>query len=197
MKPSVRIEAVILAAGSASRFGSDKRLYKIDDVPMLQRVIATTIETLGSLTVVLRAEDKSLLSELLGGFSSNPGVNVFYSNDPESGMGSNLAAVIRAMSPDIDGVLVFLADMPFIKPQTIKKVVNAFEKDRIVVPVYVDGVDSLRGHPVLFSRKFFRELCSLEGDQGARSILSMQADAVIHLPTDDQGILQDVDAPLA
>jgi molybdenum cofactor cytidylyltransferase len=197
MKPSTRIEAVILAAGSASRFGSDKRLFKIDDVPMLQRVIANTIDAVDSLTVVLRSKDEVQLSELLGGFSSTPGVKVFCPANPESGMGSNLAAVIGELPLDVEGVMVVLADMPFIDQKTVHQVVNAYEKDRIIVPVYAHGVDSLRGHPVLFSQKYFRELMLLEGDQGARSLLFKYPDAVIHILTDDRGILQDIDVPPA
>jgi molybdenum cofactor cytidylyltransferase len=198
MQPSTGIEAIILAAGSAARFGSDKRLYQVDGMPMMQRVIAAVIDAVDSVMVVLKESDRDNLSELLGFFFSDARVHVLLLNHPECGMGSNLAAATRGLSKSLKGVLVVLADMPFIERNTIWQIVSAYERDKIIVPVFIDtdGKQN-RGHPVLFSRRFFRDLQLLAGDQGARSVLQHNADAVKNLSVYDRGILQDMDVPTA
>jgi molybdenum cofactor cytidylyltransferase len=54
--------------------------------------------------------------------------------------------------------------------------------------------DGRRGNPVLLARALFPRLFALQGDEGARRLLS-DAEGVIELTVDDDGVLADVDAP--
>jgi molybdenum cofactor cytidylyltransferase len=50
-----------------------------------------------------------------------------------------------------------------------------------------------RGNPVLWPRKFFDDLMSLEGDVGARDLLSKHADQVRGIEMDTEAIFEDID----
>jgi len=63
----------------------------------------------------------------------------------------------------------------------------------VVVPV----IDGQRGNPVVWARRFFRELAALEGDVGARNLIGRYPEAVAEVPLTDTGALVDVDTPEA
>lgn len=189
-----RINAILLAAGSSLRFGSDKRFYPVDGVPMLQNTLAALVDAVHSVTVVLKQSDREVLPQLLGEFSSDQRVLPLLLDHPEAGIGSNLARAVAHLPAECAGVLVMLADMPYVQSQTVQAVVDSFAASKIIAPVFIgsDGVEQ-RGHPVLFSRQFFQELELLTGDNGARSVLQRYAGSIVYLPVLDAGILRDID----
>lgn len=194
----LQIDAILLAAGKSSRFGSDKRLFLIDGVSMLQHAITSIVNSVHSVTVVLKQDDKDILPQLLGKFLTDARVFPLFLDFPDAGMGTNLARAVSGLSAKTDGVLVMLADMPYVQSKTVQAVVDAFSSDRVIVPVCVDSDDQQRqGHPVLFARCFFQELGLLYGDNGARSLLQQHAQSVIFLPVSDSGIFRDVDIAAA
>lgn len=190
----LQIDAILLAAGNSSRFGSDKRLFPIGGVPMLQHALATIIDAVHSVTVVMKQNDQDVLSLLLGKYFTDTRVYPLLLNNPEAGMGSNLAQAVAHLPEKADGVLVMLADMPYVQSNTVSAVVKAGKADGVVVPVFIDSAGKEnRGHPVLFSRRFFSELALLTGDTGARSLLQHHAQSVVFLQVSDSGILRDID----
>ena len=66
---------------------------------------------------------------------------------------------------------------------------GALAPHRICVPTW----RGRRGHPVGFGKAYFDALRGLSGDRGARALLEVHADAVVAVPVEDAGILQDVD----
>ncbi len=195
-KSALQIDAIVLAAGSSSRFGADKRLFLVEGVPMLQRAIAAVVDAVNSVTIVLKSSDRDTLPQLLGAFFADKRVILQLLDKPEAGMGSNLAQAVANLPAACDGVLVMLADMPYVQSQTVQAVINAYEDEKIVAPVYFgeNGAEQ-RGHPVLFAKQFFSELALLAGDVGARFLLRQYASSVISLRVSDAGILRDIDAP--
>ena len=90
-----------------------------------------------------------------------------------------------------DGVLLALADMPWIKPDTYQLVAAQLPPGKICVPVHKGRY----GHPVGFSSDFYMELASLGGDTGARRLLQRFAERVVKLPLNDAAIHKDIDTP--
>lgn len=104
-------------------------------------------------------------------------------------MGNSLALAINA-SDDADGWLIALADMPWIKIETLSLVITSLHKGaKISAPQFAGQ----RGHPVGFSSTYRDQLLALQGDTGARSILSTHAEDVELVAVDDAGILRDID----
>lgn len=183
---------ILLAAGFSRRFGSEDKLLQLlpDGRPIALAAAEHLIQAIPNSIAVVRAENKMLATMLL-----NAGFEVIFCQENEQEMADSLTAAIRFSSnieAENDGFVIALADMPFIKPETIRAVANKVVNGAsIVIPTFEDQ----RGHPVGFSAKFSHELESLQGDEGARSIIKRYADQVFLLPTDDAGILADIDTP--
>jgi len=116
--------------------------------------------------------------------------------DFADGLASSVKAGIAAVPDDADAAIVLLGDMPLIGAQLIDRLIEAFAPDRgglIVVPVS----DSRRGNPVLWSRRFFSELMTLDGDIGARHLIAKHGEAVAEVPVEGHGAFLDIDTPQA
>lgn len=188
-----RLDAIVLAAGASVRFGSDKRLFPVEGVPMLQRAIAAVIDHVATVHVILRDSDVRQLPSLLGELRTDSRVQLLLLDQPERGMGSNLARAVSALPDGCDGVLVMLADLPYLQAATAGVVAAAGQTGTIVVPVLGEG--GQRGHPVLFARDFFPALQQLQGDSGARQLLQQHRGKVLEVVVQDEGILRDIDTP--
>jgi molybdenum cofactor cytidylyltransferase len=187
------IDAIVLAAGNSSRFGSDKRLFAVGDETMLQRSVSAVAGAVRHVFVVLKASDADSVQALLGKHQENPWVMPLFVVNPHRGMGSNLASAISQLPADTDAVLVMLGDMPFVQVQTVHAIVGAGRRDAIVAPFCEVGGQLQRGHPVLFGRNFFPEMLLLQGDQGARAVVQKYPGSLLQLRVQDQGVLQDLD----
>ncbi len=106
-------------------------------------------------------------------------------------MGASLACGIRATS-DAAGWVVALADMPWIRPETIVEVAAAIARGAVVAAPFYRGE---RGHPVGFGKACGPTLSALRGDAGARSVLAERAGAMVRIDVDDPGIARDIDTP--
>lgn len=186
--------AVLLAAGSSTRFGALKQLAPIEGVPMLahavRELLATTVDTL---VVVLGHEGKAVRKGL------EPYVDdtrIRFVNNPRAaeGMSGSIATGVRAVA-DSDGVLIALGDMPEIRAATISLLLDVFRATPfgIVAPT----LSGTRGHPVLFDRRYFDALQHLKGDRGATPVLRLHAADLLTVAVDDPGVLRDVDLPIA
>lgn len=184
----MNIACIVLAAGRGRRFGGQKCLARL---PSGRTVIGQSIERLRpyfSTIAVVVGDDPSLLDSL-----ATLGLKVVRNPAPDRGMGSSLAlgvAACRDADADLDGVIVALADMPYLASETVAQVRdNLALRGGIVVPKY----RGQRGHPVGFSRAYFPALCDLDGDQGARSVLANAGAALHELSSDDVGVVLDID----
>lgn len=182
----MNVGVIILAAGSATRFGSDKRVARLPDG---RRVIDATLGSARAsglpLLVCLRAQDHRLAAELVA-----PGITCLQCRRADEGLGGTLAEAIGHAAA-WDGALVALADMPWIEPATYRAVARSLTADTICQPVFGDAP----GHPVGFGAAFFGELAALGGDAGGRALLQAHPDAVRAVAVEDPAVRRDVDSP--
>ncbi len=107
-------------------------------------------------------------------------------------MGNSIACAAQAALARgvVDPVLILPADMPWVKPTTIRALIEIVAPDdAVVLPTY-GGAD---GHPVRFPARLLPPLARLAGERGARALL--QAAPTLRIPTDDGGVVRDVDVP--
>lgn len=187
------IVALMLAAGCSRRFGSDKRRVRLaSGHTLLQASMAPVLAAGLPLYVVLRPGDD--FAEL-GGCAMDaalPPAQCIVAPRAEEGMGASLADAVAALPESVAGCLVLLADMPALKPATLRRIAAALAEDgeeALVAP----GWQGRRGHPVGFGRAWFDQLAQLDGDRGARELLQREAERLRLLPVDDPGILLDID----
>lgn len=184
------VVAIILAAGQSKRMGSvNKLLMEIDGVPMVERVVAA-VRTAGvNEIIVVTGFESDLIEQCLSGYD----IEFIRNEDYEAGMGSSLAVGAKALAKEhFDCILVGLGDLPFLNPDAIGEVLEAFEQangDRIVVPRF----QGKRGHPVAFPICYRRDLAELKGDAGARALIEREGSRVLELDLADKGIIRDLD----
>ena len=177
--------AILLAAGTGSRFGGEKLLHPLEDgVAIAAHAARNLLAVTPDVIAVVRWGDFPLYDML-----EQEGCQVTMFQGAARGMGASLAhGVARARGAD--GWVVALADMPKIAPDTIKKVVAALEEGALIATPVHKGQ---RGHPVGFGAKLRDELMALDGDTGARAVLERRASDVQLIACDDPGVLYDID----
>lgn len=178
---------ILLAAGSASRFGAAKLLHPLDDGTQVGVASARgLIETLSRVIAVVRPDDHALHEAF-----ADRGLELVENPQAENGMGSSLATGVKA-APDASGWVIALADMPWVQAATIRRLAEGLKQGAsIIAPVY----QGRRGHPVGFSAHWLAELVALSGDRGARKLLVRNANQLEQLETADAGVLIDIDYP--
>ena len=180
---------VLLAAGSGSRFGADKRRHVIAGTPLLITTAQRYASVFAHVSVVLRPREEDLAQALREALPHQQ-LEVTYAGDAHLGMGHSLAAGVSACS-HWPWLFVALADMPFVRTQTLNLLRDQFPRADIVIPTFA-GRD---GHPVGFAQRFFTALTKLSGDAGARRVIEANRDRVTRVETEDAGVIRDVDRP--
>jgi len=183
-EPKPRIAAILLAAGTGSRFGGHKLLHPLEDgAAIAAHAARNLLAVLPDVMAVVR------LADPVGTTLEEEGCLVTACPAASRGMGASLAHGV-AYATGADGWVVALADMPRIRPDTIRRVVSALEAGALVAAPTYKGE---RGHPVGFSAALRQELLALDGDHGAREVLERHRDALTLIECDDPGVLFDVD----
>ncbi len=181
------IAGILLAAGSARRFGTPKLLHPLQDgLPVAAAAAQTLVQVLPNTLAVVKPGDHALIQVF-----TELGLHIVENPLADEGMGTSLAAGINATAM-ADGWLIALADMPWIQPTTISALADRLENGAsMVAPVYAGR----RGHPAGFSSRWLQPLRDLHGDKGARDLIAENLDALELLTTEDAGVLRDVDYP--
>jgi molybdenum cofactor cytidylyltransferase len=183
---------ILLAAGFSRRFGTaNKLLQSMPDGRPIGLVSAINlVNAIPHSIAVLRPNQQALENLLL-----NAGLHVVLCDESQPEMADSLSTAIRysaQFDAAHDGFVIALADMPYIQSATISKVANQLmEAKSIVIPTF----NGQRGHPVGFAAKYADALTQLKGDEGARSVIQQHSSDVQLIPTNDKGILADIDTP--
>lgn len=192
---SARCDAVILAAGAGRRFGGRKLLARFAGRPLVAGALDAAFAAPARRVLLITDGDAELAAiardhaEALG----RPGdLDIIVAVDAAEGMGASLRAAVVALSPDTDGVFVFLGDMPRIPAGVPRELARALRPGvDAVAPCFAGR----RGHPVLFGRACYRALRRLDGDVGARDVLAVLGERLALIDAPDAGVLFDVDRP--
>lgn len=183
---TVKPRAVLLAAGSGSRFGGNKMLAPLaDGTPIAVASWRNLSAAIAETVVVVRSGDNALRSALHAA-----GAGMIECPDAQDGMSRSLITGLQATPNDI-GWVIALGDMPYIKPATISKVSAAIERGELIaIPVF----QGKRGHPVGLSARLYDELMAIKGDEGAREVVRNHGNECRLIACDDDpGILRDID----
>jgi molybdenum cofactor cytidylyltransferase len=181
------ITGILLAAGSARRFGSNKLLHPLlTGVPIAVTAARNLIAILPRTIAVVRPGADELARLL-----SAEGLEVVVCPNADEGMGASLACAV-ATAGEPDGYLVALADMPYIRGSSLAAVRDALAAGPALVAPYFR---TRRGHPVGIAGRFRAELLAASGDEGARQLLERHAADLVKVPVGDPGVVRDVDTP--
>ena len=172
------IAGLLLAAGRGRRFGADKLAAKVRGKSVIRWSAEALASAVGPIYVVV-----PIGSNVAGKSLSRLGVCFVENLARDEGMASSIRVGIAALPTDVEGVVIALADQPFVSAEVMRSLCARWHTGDVaaVAPTYRDG----RGHPVLFGRECFAALLSIRGDVGARTVLDALGDRAALIPIDD------------
>ena len=165
------IAGLLLAAGGARRFGSQKLVATVGGVPLVRRAHDSLAEVVDSVLVVVGAEAPAVTQAL-----ESTKATVIVNPDWADGLSTSIRRGIGAVPLDIEAVIIALGDEPEVDARIAVELIAMWRNSgRPIVAARYEGVQS---HPVLFDRSVFPELSMLEGDVGAKSVIYRSAERV-------------------
>lgn len=166
--------AIVLAAGTSSRFPGHKLLCTIGGKTLLRHTVERVLACgeIETCSVVVRKSQRAIIQAVEGLPIELALVDgtVAHSESLKAGLGSLPTGMRR--------VLVALGDQPASTDLLTRVMREAIRSDRdVLVPTYLGQ----RGNPVVFRSEFIPKLYRLSGDSGARSLLNRFPDDVLEL----------------
>jgi len=176
------LAALVLAAGASRRFGGDKLSALLDGDPLLFHAIRAARAAPVSRVLVVARPGLDC-----GTWVGAPPVEVLPLES--RALSESLKAGIAALH-DMDGVFVFLGDMPSVPHRIAAGLAAGIGQGSAALPRH----GGKPGHPVLLSARLFPEIATLTGDEGAGRLLRGRSD-VVFVESDDPAIHLDIDRP--
>jgi molybdenum cofactor cytidylyltransferase len=182
------IAAIILAAGTSSRFGATKQLLRYRGKPLVQHAVDAAREAGLDRIVVVLGHDADRIE---GALSLPENAGVVFNPRYELGLSTSLAAGLDAADPASEAAVVLLADQPGITAAHLRALADTFlaGRARIVRLRFRSGIG-----PSLLSREIWDEARRTAGDIGARALASAHPDWVEEVAVDEDAP-PDVDTP--
>lgn len=195
-----RVVAVVLAAGSGSRFGGRKLLASLEGRPLLQHVLDRLAASGLDDVVVVLGDDAPAVEAAIAWRTERRIRNP----EPARGLASSLQIGIAAVPEAIDAALIVLGDQPRVPPRAIRALLDAAADTTasggtepgdgtwrpIIVPGYPD--DGAR-NPVLLRRPAFALAAEASGDRGLGPLIEAHPELVREVPIRVAGGNPDVD----
>ena len=172
----MKVAAIVLAAGAATRMGRNKLLLEIEGETLLRRAARRALAAgLDPVLVVLGHEAERARPELAG-LDCRPLVN------PDHGRGINtsLSAGVAAVPPDADAAVVLLADMPLVHAGMIRAVLE--RHGATSAPVVTARYGEVTAPPTLYHRSLFPELQGGEGEGRGREVVRRHRAVLVDFP---------------
>lgn len=185
--PQQSIFAIVLAAGESSRFGSTKQLSEFEGESLVRRAVRLAEDVCRDHTVLVVGNDWKRVLAACG-----PQRGFFLRNEEfSSGLASSIACGVRSVAHAANAILLLMADQPLITAAHLDALIAHWSgaPENIVVSEY----SGTRGPPVIFPARCFESLSKLQGDRGARSVLSDSRYLVSGIGFDAAAI--DIDTP--
>ena len=190
-----RLEAVVLAAGAASRFGGGKLLAAFQGGALIDGALSAAFAAPArAVTVAWDADARvpAAAEAFAARIGQSERLRLVHAERAAEGMAQSLKAAIAGLPPDCAGAYVFLGDMPRVPIAVLAPLADAVAAGALAAAPTFGGQ---RGHPALFSAGLFPQLLSISGDRGGASVLQGLGDGLALVPAPDDGVLFDVDRP--
>ena len=182
---TLKIGCVVLAAGNARRFGSNKLQAQVDGASLIRRALDAVPSGLVTVVVSQYPEILTLAGEY--------GFEAVLNDQPGLGLSRSVRLGLEKLL-DCDGVLFLVADQPWLKRDSAEALAALWAQNPGRIAAMAHG--GVRGNPCLFPARFYPELLELTGDRGGSTVIRRHEDALILLETDALE-LADVDTPAA
>jgi CTP:molybdopterin cytidylyltransferase MocA len=183
-----RCAAIVLAAGLSRRMGRFKPLLEIGGQALADRVISIFRQNGVAVYLVAGWQQEKLCSGII-----NRDIRVVENADYDKGMFTSVQAGLRHLGEDCRAFFVMPVDIPLVRPATVKRLLEVFEKDdgKILYPVF----KGKRGHPPLVPIRLKDEILNRQPEGGLKTLLAEHEIMAGEILVPDGNILFDIDGP--
>ena len=181
------VSAILMAAGESKRMGKPKQLMPFGRSTILEQAVDNLLSSkITEIIVVLGYKAEEMIKTI----ASRPvkiAVNPMY----QLGMSTSIVTGLNLIDDKTQAVMLALADQPLVDSKTINQLIEEFcnHNKGIAVPAY----QGKRGHPVIFSIKYKKELSGLTGDIGGKQVINQHSDDILEVSVDSESINIDID----
>jgi molybdenum cofactor cytidylyltransferase len=184
------LAAAILAAGESRRMGSPKALIPFRGHTFLEHLLEVTRHPrVGVTRVVLGAGAHGIQEKL----PLDPAWVVINQNWRQ-GQLSSIQAAVRSLPPNqTEGLILCPVDHPIVSRLLVARLIAEFDSGRklVVLPTF----KGRRGHPLIFRATLYDELLAASAEVGARQVVWNHAQDVLGVPTDEEGVILNLNNP--
>ena len=210
------IPGILLGAGSSERFGSEKLLTILPTgETLLERALKIHLQIkISPLIVVISPNLGKIIRQNTGMLSFSrmrigKSVGPWYSfscrwgrgrlvinENFQEGMSSSIQKGLCCLKDEemAGGLLISLADLPLLAPETINFFIKKFLEEKIgfLLPVFNDTT----GHPVIVDiNRFKDDIGKIKGNVGLRILIKKYPKVVKKIPWKDDSVTWDIDTP--
>jgi molybdenum cofactor cytidylyltransferase len=176
---SSTVGLIILAAGASTRMGTPKQLLAYRGCSFIRHMAEVAIASVCQpIVVVLGANAEQIKPEI-----SQLPVQIVENQQWAEGMSASIRVGLEALlavNQNLEAVAIALCDQPFVSPQTLDRIVEAFHSTG--KPIIASEYAGTLGVPVLFSRSLFSELMDLKSNEGAKKLVKKHIHEVFSVP---------------
>jgi len=181
------VGAVILAAGRGTRLGGRTLELPWRAHPTVLDATLTAYEGVADEVLVVLGHEAARLSPIVLRHGARVALNERY----DDGMLSSVLCGLAEFG-GVDAVWLSPGDLPDVRPATIAGLRAAWRpSDGLLLPTF----EGRRGHPLMLAADLFDTVAALDPQVGLRQLRERVPDRVRLWPTDDPGILTDLDTP--
>ncbi len=184
------LAAAILSGGESRRMGSPKALLPYRGYTFLEHLIeVTTHPRIGMRRIVLGAGAENIREKL----GLDPSIVVINENW-QQGQLSSIQAAVRSLPPgETEGLILCPVDHPLVSAKLVARLIAEFDASGklIVLPAY----NGKRGHPLIFRSSLYAEILAASPEVGARQVVWNHASDLLEVPTDEEGIILNLNNP--
>ena len=181
---------IILAAGASSRFGANKLLHRVDDMPMYEHIVKLAMQLETACTIIVTKYPQ---------ISQNLPENFLVVDNQRTDLGQSYSMrlglkLALAQAKQFDGFLFCVSDQPYLSLFTMHKLCQVWQQKGGICALSHHG---RRGNPVLFDSCYVPELLAVQGDTGGRSVIRAHLDRLTLVEVESDFELVDVDTKAA
>ncbi len=166
-----RIDCFILAAGMSKRMGSENKLLKKinNNIILNQTLINHTESKISNINLILGYQKDIILK-----YIDQKKISIIENNNFKSGMLSSILKINENISNKTKGILISLADMPFVTSEDINKLIKIFNENNQKIICIPENKGKL-GNPLLLPKEIYKDLIKdiskLSNDKGLKKLI--------------------------
>lgn len=171
--------AVIMASGFSKRMGENKLLLEYKGKTFIENIIGEILEC-GFHKVVLVTSHEAILNIFKNCEKNRDDFFIIINKKSALGISESIKTGLKETA-ECDACMFFTGDQPALSHNTIKKLLEKAEKQKIIIPKY----QGKNGMPTVFGSDFFDDLLGLEGDAGGKQIMNSHKESIEYVEIND------------